>query len=239
MGSDSTRSAAGVRVRAVILVGASFVALIAVAALQGVPAFREVTFAGPTAQPTGAPQSMPPQETMPPLEPTETNPWVTIIAAVIGSAVALLLAFLLIRAIVRALRRWWQDRPLERAEGVAPDTGLLAMAEPEDSVAAEVVRHGIAGALDAVGAHAAPSDAITAAWVGLEESAEQAGVRRGIAETPAEFTVRIVGTREQSAPEVRSLLALYENVRFGGRVATEDDRARARVLLQSIQEHWR
>lgn len=239
MGSDGVRSAVRTRVYALGVVIIAFAALITVAALQGQPEFGDTFLAGADREITGVQQTPQPESTMPPLDPREPNPWIAIIAAVLGSAVALLIAFLLVRFIVRVVRQWWRDRPLRLADGVVPTAGLVAVAEQEESIEATVVRHGIAGALDAVSAHPDPSDAITAAWVGLEDAAERAGQRRGVSETPAEFTLRIVGMRTQSAPHVRALLGLYENVRFGGRSAGEMERERARALLTSIEEHWR
>ncbi len=238
MGHEDARAGSRTRTRALIAISLAFVALIAIAALQGHPVFQSIDVSGQVIMPTETPAPGPTDSGLPDLEPREPNPWIAIIAAVIASAVGLTLAFLLIRLIVRVIRQWWHDRPLRRADGGTPDVGLTAAA-PQERIEEAVVRHGIAGAIDAVASDLAPTDAITAAWVGLEDAARRAGQSRGAAETPGEFTLRIVGTRADSEDAVRALLALYESVRFGGRIAEESDRLRARALLEQIQEHWR
>lgn len=239
MRRDDTRSPVGLRAGAVAIVALGFAAILGVAALQGVPEFGAFPLSEQTVPPAGETQSPMPMESAPAQAETEVSPWVGVIAAVIGSAVVLVLAFLVIRLIVRVLLAWWRDRPLARVEATAPDAGIEAIPSEEEAVQAPVVRRGIAGALDAVDARPDPSDAIVAAWLGLEDGAESAGLRRGVAETPAEFTVRIVGIRQPSARDVRALLSLYESVRFGGRVATESDRVEARGRLRAIEEEWR
>ena len=57
------------------------------------------------------------------------------------------------------------------------------------------MQRGIAGALATIDERATASDAIVAAWIGLEESAADAGVKRAASETPGEFVVRIITLR--------------------------------------------
>ena len=84
--------------------------------------------------------------------------------------------------------------------------------------------------------YAEGGDAIIAAWVGLELSAERAGFVRSASETPSEFTRRIVSRAAGSAADVDTLLRLYERVRFGDYLANERDRIRAREALRRLRE---
>jgi len=157
------------------------------------------------------------------------------ILAALGAAVVAVLLFFLVRALVRA---WLARTPRRDAEAPGVET-FATEAEPDPEAAAPEIRRGIAFARREIDEHAAPSDAIVAAWVGLEQSAADAGLVRGAAETPAEFALRIITRREAIAADARALLGLYERVRFAGRVATEDDRAAARRALDAIEEGWR
>lgn len=237
MRRDELDSVVRVRVRAVVVVAVAFVALMSIASLQGIPTFGDAPQFDATPPPFEASQTPIPVESSEPL-PAEPNPWFGIIATVIGVLVAVLFAVLLIRFLVRAVREWWSARPLARADATTPDLEAGGNTVDE-SVAVPVIRRGIANALDAVEAHPDPRDAIIAAWVGLEESAERAVNARGATETAAEFTVRIVASRRSSASDVRALLRLYEHVRFGGFAADEQARAEARALLHRIEEQWR
>ncbi len=237
MRRDPTDSALAARVRIIAVVGIAFAVLICIAALQGLPTFGPAPALEPAPLPSQEQPTQFPAEAGAPAE-QEPNLWFGLIASIIGIAIAGVFAFLLIRALSNVARDWWRNRPLAKIAGIEPDVEAGAMIA-EQPIAAPIVRRGIASALEAIDTHAAPTDAIIAAWVGLEESAERAGQSRGLSETAAEFTIRIIETRRSSAQAIRSLLRLYENVRFGGAVAEEADRAAARALLQQIAEHWR
>lgn len=184
-----------------------------------------------------------PTETAPPpLEPPEDSPLLaiigTILAAVVVAAV-LAMAYLGMRLLIRYLVGLWRDRPLARRE--AAQVAIQVVAAPVTDVEPDkaTIRRGIAEALRTIDDRPVPGDSIVAAWVGLEESAADAGAGRGRNETPSEFTVRIIGRRAGIAADVVTLLALYEQVRFGGHDADESDRARASQCLRGIQEGWR
>jgi len=104
---------------------------------------------------------------------------------------------------------------------------------------AAVIRRGVTAAREGVTAVAEPGDAIVAAWIGLEETADDSGTARGLSETPAEFTLRILQRRPGVAEPAVRLLRLYEGVRFGGRTASENDRAQAHAALVEIERGWR
>lgn len=61
---------------------------------------------------------------------------------------------------------------------------------------------------------------------------------RGAAETPGEFTTRILGERPAAAADLTRLLGIYERVRFGGHEADAAEREAARDALVRIREAW-
>jgi hypothetical protein len=75
--------------------------------------------------------------------------------------------------------------------------------------------------------------------VELEQVSARAGRARAEAETPGEFTVRILRRRPGLDADLETLLALYESVRFGGASADEQARTAARRCLAAIEEGWR
>lgn len=162
---------------------------------------------------------------------------------IIGIVLAVLVSSLLVLGLILLARRLvqaWRDRPLRRQDAAETDvevaaTELLADAVPD----APTIRRGISAARTMIERHNAPGDAIIAAWVGLEETAADSGVGRGRSETPSEFTLRILLHRPGIDGPVHSLLALYERVRFGGHVASEQDRKEAADALRAIEERWR
>lgn len=243
MPSEHPTRVAGRRVRgiglAVTVVVLIVVAMIA-AGIQGAPTFRP-------SDPVPPPTSEPLPTTAPggtgtpePLENESTN---AVLVQVMGIVLMVLVAaavLALLVLIVRALLRAWRERPLRRrdAADVAHGVDDLSVA-PDPEVAVTVIQRGIAGALLALDDRMAPTDAIVAAWVGLEESAADAGVSRAASETAGEFALRIITLRSGIADDAVALLNLYERVRFGTYVAVEQDRVAARAALRRIEEVWR
>lgn len=218
-----------------------FATLMFAAAAQGLPQFGDWKIGA--AERTVDEDLPAPTGSVPPVpDPPEESPLLAIIGVVLAAVVVaavLTLAYLGVRMLIGYLRGLWRDRPLARQEatqvGSEHSAALVVEGEPDG----ETIRRGIAEALRTIEARPVPGDGIVAAWVGLEESASDAGAGRGANETPSEFTVRIVGQRTGIADEVVTLLALYENVRFGGHEADEDDRATALACLRGIQAGWR
>ena len=210
------------------------------ASLQGLARFEPPDFdSAPAPLPTmGNDQSQPPLPlpTQTPLPENATAATVvSITLMVITGAVGVLLLFLVIRALLRA----WAARVPRRDVDQAGEETFAMSPEPDPETMAPTIRRGIAAALRIIDEYAAPADAIIAAWVGLEESAAEAGISRGRTETPAEFTLRVITHRSDVAADARTLLRLYERVRFAGRTADEADRVQARQTLAAIQEGWR
>lgn len=216
-----------------------FTVMIMSSAVQGVPQIRP---GGPLPAPEVEPPPTVPSSTSPLGfdEQDRADPVVLqtlgVILSIIFAAGLLFVAVLIARALMRA----WQDRALGLREagdvGAAGSDGAHA---PESSVKPESVRRGIDGALHSLSARPLPSDAIIAAWVGLEESAADAGLDRSASETASEFAVRIITSREGLTDETRTLVQLYERVRYGAYLADESDRERARLALRRIEEEWR
>lgn len=226
-------------VPAVLSVVGLFLLMIAAARFQGIPVFTPPDLFLPAKDGAVRP-TMPPADTgIPDVPQSEPDPVLanilSTIAAVVGIAVAVAVGVGLLWVLVRAVMRLWSQRRLRRREGASLAAGQGGGGQEEVADAA-VVRTGIGDALHDIEEHPDPGDAIIAAWMGLELSAERAGFVRAVAETPAEFTRRIIVRAAGAAADVDSLLRLYERVRFGGYAADENDRIRAREALRRIQE---
>lgn len=219
------------------LVTALFLLLLVATSLQGTPTFEHRDFGTidppPVPVPSGsaAPQPLPTESSAP--DPVVQTALRIVFFLVIAVVVALVLY-----VVFRVLAAAWRDRALQRRRGGVVDASLDAAAEASP-VQAPMIRRGITAAMQNIDERPEPSDAIVAAWVGLEQSAADAGLVRAVNETPSELTLRILTDRDGIEQQTRSLLALYENVRFGGRRASEADRSRARAALAEIEQVWR
>ncbi len=139
------------------------------------------------------------------------------------------------------LWRWWAGRPSGRAAGVhapAVTTTREIVAEPEPEPDTPVLRSGIELALQVLDEQREPADAIVRAWLGLQETAEQSGIVRQPAETPTEFTTRILSAAFADDWAVRTLLRLYLRTRFGDHPVTGDEVAAVRAALQRLVDTW-
>jgi hypothetical protein len=150
-----------------------------------------------------------------------------VLAGIIGVGVALLLIRLLVSAI-RARRRRTRPEGLQVVD---------AEAEPEIGDAPAVLR-GIAAALVAFEEHREPGDAVVRAWLGLQQAAEDAGLGRAAAETPTEFTGRVLTRTGADRVALRTLLRLYLRARFGEGAITAEDADDARDALRALETSW-
>ena len=240
------RRVGGSRVPRVLLplvtVAGLFAVLMFVAARQGLPQFRPLPGTGADPVDGATNEPIPGEKPPVPMQEPEDSPLRDIIGAVMATLVAiavLTLLFFALRMLVRHLRGLWRDRPLERREAAEVDASNPAAAPVHAEPDAAIIRRGIEEALRTIDVSPVPGDSIVAAWVGLEESATDAGAGRAAHETPSEFTARIIGRRAGIRADVVALLGLYEKVRFGGLVAEENDRATAAACLRGIQAGWR
>lgn len=164
----------------------------------------------------------------------------------------LLPVVLVVLAVVVALVAWyvwrrWSSMRITRpaAQPGAGLGGTLAAgvdavpAAATTAVDAPTVRHGLERALDELDSDRSPTDAVVAAWQGLEEAAGRAGVRRAPAQTPTELTARIIAREPEDAAVVKELLAVYLRVRFGDAPATAADVDTARRCLRTLAASWR
>jgi hypothetical protein len=154
------------------------------------------------------------------------------IAIGIGVVISLLILW-------RVWRNWhglpWV-RP--RSSPAVADVARPVEPEPEPGPDVPLLRSGIEMALQMLDEEREPSDAIVRAWLGLQETAEQSGIVRGAAETPTEFTSRILGRAFADDRAARTLLRLYLRSRFGDHPATADDVEAAREALRALAESW-
>jgi len=82
-----------------------------------------------------------------------------------------------------------------------------------------------------------PADAVVAGWLAFEEAAARRGWVREPQETTTEFTARLLSSSPAPAQPVATLRSLYQQVRFGSQIPTDDDVAAARTALADIATH--
>lgn len=211
------------------------VLLMGIASLQGVPQFGDILFGHRLPEPASSGPAQQPGQGAAPLADMSV---LAAIASAITIVLALVAALLLGWLFWRVIRALWVARPLSRQDGAWVGVGHADPA-PDEAVDAAAIRDAAVDAQYAIDAHPDPGDAIIAAWVHLEEASARAGRPRAAAETPGEFTIRILGRRPGLDTELGTLLGLYESVRFGGRTGDETERATARRCLAAIEEGWR
>ena len=152
-----------------------------------------------------------------------------IIVAIAGLGVALL------------LWRWWAGRPARAAtsrHSVVVEAMSEIPVEPEPEPDTPALRTGIELALQVLDEQREPADAIVRAWLGLQETAAESGIVRRPAETPTEFTSRILSHAFADDRAVRTLLRLYLRTRFGDHPVSSDDVAAVRAALQELVRTW-
>ncbi|HEY3771555.1 MAG TPA: DUF4129 domain-containing protein [Solirubrobacteraceae bacterium] len=144
--------------------------------------------------------------------------------------------------VVALLWRWWAGRRSGAARNrhsvVTGATTSEPPIEPEPEPDTPALRTGIELALQVLDEQREPADAIVRAWLGLQETAEQSGIVRGPAETPTEFTSRILSRAVTDDRALRTLLRLYLRTRFGDHPATTDDVAQVRAALRELVATW-
>ena len=171
--------------------------------------------------------------------PTHADPVVERVIGIVLQVLFLLaVAGVAAALVVFVVRRIRQRRRLLRRREASGDSGGGVVAASGGAVPAPVMRRGISRALQILDERRQPSDAVVQAWLGLEETASDAGAGRGASETPAEYTARIVQRFDTDRDAARALLRLYQDVRFGGRVADAASVATARDCLLRLEASW-
>ena len=214
-----------------VLVGVAVVAV----AFQGAPEFTGPRMFLPPAPISSAPPQ--PQLSGSPEPQQQTQ--------VLRLDLSWLFAALIVLAVVIALALLWRlrrrpapPRELPPLIDVTDAEVGDAHPEPERHVEPEHVSRGLDRASAELADAREPRDAIERAWVGLEEGAADSGVRRLPAETPAEFTARVLARVAADRDAAQRFLALYQRARFSSAPVTPEDVAAARVAVDALQASW-
>jgi hypothetical protein len=224
-----TQRRGALAVAAVVLVGVVAAGFVVLASASGPvrPISDSTLKASPRPLPTFTPSDTaapPPTATPSPrdIKPVEMPAWLKALwQAVIYLAIAAVLVFigLVIYRVVSKVR--------------------LPQAEPDDTDWERVKTERLAEAVDAGLARidsGKATDAVIACWVALEEAAASAGVPRDPAETPAEFTVRVLGIGGISEGQLVRLGALYREARYSTHGSSEEARTEARAALLRLRD---
>ena len=144
--------------------------------------------------------------------------------------------------ILALLWRCWNGRPTRAAlslNSAAVAATPAVPSEPEPEADTPALRTGIDLALQALDEQQRdPADAIVRAWLGLQETAEESGIARRPAETPTEFTSRILRGALTDDRAIKTLLRLYLRTRFSDHPVTQADVADVRAALQELLRTW-
>ena len=177
------------------------------------------------------PTKLPPRSPMPPHQ-SNNFPLGTVILWIVVAMAAVIVA--------RSLWRWWtgrRSRPTPNHYPLWMGTTSMIPVQPEPDPPA--LRTGIELALEALYEQRDPTDAVVRAWLGLQDAAEESGIVRRPAETPTEFTSRIMSRSLADDRAIRTLLRLYLRTRFSDHPVTSDDVADVRAALQELIRTWR
>ncbi|MBT0993618.1 DUF4129 domain-containing protein [Cellulomonas sp. DKR-3] len=158
---------------------------------------------------------------------TDMPPWLSALVLVVLLSI---IAFVGAKA-ARRVRQWLEDQRVPAVDDDAPPGDLLGDV-------ADLARPALSAGLD----HAVleldrdvpPSDAVVAAWIALEGSAERSGLVRDPAQTASEFTLDLLDATEADGAASRELLGLYLAARFSEHPLEAADVARARRALEVI-----
>ncbi len=211
------------------MLGVSAVALVVLASAGGSvrPYSESTASASPQEVVTPTPTEIAPSMGTPPSrlgegEPFELPDWVQALWQALFWTVATLLVLLLLRALYRMLNR---------VELPVPERGDDGWERMKVDRLADAVESGLA-AVDSGTA----TDGVIACWVALEDAAASAGVPRQASETPAEFTVRVLGVGGISESELLRLAQLYREARYSTHGSSEEARTQARTALVRLRD---
>ena len=221
------------RPSAVLLVGAFVVVAVLGSALAGPLRLVHRNADGPFVIPTFAPPAT--TRTPIPFEqmlgadqvPVQTQRWIYLV----GLFVAGLLLAVALGLLVRWIRRLLDQRAAYDADAADPDVELGG--DVQDS-ATPALREGVRRATQVLEEEVPPGDAVIAAWVALEASAERSGLVRDRAQTATEFTVEVLDATRADPEATRVLLQLYLAARYSEHVLTSRDVDQARSSLAAI-----
>jgi len=197
--------------------------------------FRLPRFAVPEPAATAPAPAQRPGEILPGDQPPpsyDVVTWIVVALSVAGAVLVAVLLWLLARRFVRSLAAPEDDDGDDLTPGHATTATVAELPLPE-------LQDAVATALARIDGAATPHDAVVAAWVALEDAAAEHGTRRDPAQTPTEFTARLLtGHRDDGrtvpAPDVDTLRRLYQHARFTDRPVHPDDVDAARAALSHI-----
>ncbi|GII99120.1 uncharacterized protein DUF4129 [Sediminihabitans luteus] len=136
---------------------------------------------------------------------------------------------------------WFRGVSLRRTSTIrmratdAGGTGEALDADPDDLTPAPL-RRGVRTATDRLESAATPTDGVVAAWVALEESAADLGAHRDPAQTPTEFTTKVLHRTQADPHAVTTLRDLYLQARFGDHPLDPIAVTTARTALERLTE---
>ncbi len=143
-------------------------------------------------------------------------------------------AVLIVVAILYLRRR--NTRPAEPGEAhhdhVAAGDAVAAAPTPEVQLPA--LRRGVQHARHLLDTARSPRDAVTAAWIALEDATADTGHRRNPAQTPTEFTTTVLDATPADPDAVTTLLRLYQGARFTNHPVADHDVQTARDCLERL-----
>jgi hypothetical protein len=160
----------------------------------------------------------------------------TVIFALLGIGLAAIL-WLVLRAALRARGRRKSLPSLGAVDPTPPPLPADADAEAGEPDA-PVVHRGLLRALEALDEDREPADAVVKAWLGLQAAAEDSGVQRRAAETPTEFTARVITRVKADAAAASGLVDVYQAVRFGAHPITSAEVRSARAAIERLLDSW-
>ncbi len=214
---------------AVLLLGVAGVALVVLASAGGSvrPVSESTLSSSPRTVPvpTQTPKVTAPTGIAPPsqkpVKPVKVPDWVKALWQALFYAAIALVALLLVRTLYRVLSK--VELPEAEKEADWERLKVDRLAEAVDS------------SLAAVDSGTA-TDAVIACWVALEDAAASAGVARASSETPAEFTVRVLGVGGISERQLLRLAQLYREARYSTHGSSEEARGQAREALILLRD---
>jgi flagellar basal body-associated protein FliL len=171
---------------------------------------------------------------------TARRPRVKVKAAPVPAWLWIIIVVLIALAVIALLWRFWRGRRLPAAPSFqGASIQATHVVEPEPEPEPEKLLTGIELALQALDdQQREPADAVVRAWLGLQETAEESGIVRRPAETPTEFTSRILSGAFADDRALRTLLRLYLRTRFGDHPVTAADVAEVRDALRQLLSSW-